>query len=194
MALTSPQASWPADAVDLGSLLQLFYADQPGKLATFEPTDAASMPPPYRQLLDHDEHMTITVEAFHHSPVDVRVHRTLLGSGKYSREIVLVARESGKVVQYGIVRLRTGALQPEVWQEIQAGQTPLGRVLIQHNVFRQVELVALWKVTAGAGLARLLEIAPGTVTYGRTARIFCDGEPAIELLEIVTPVEGEPIV
>jgi hypothetical protein len=61
-------------------------------------------------------------------------------------------------------------------------------VLIQHNVFRQVELIALWKVTAGAELARLLEIAPGTTTYGRTARIFCDGEPAIELLEIVAPV------
>jgi len=188
MALTSPQASWPADAVDLGSLLQLFYADQPGKLATFEPAEASSMQPAYRQLLEHDEHMTITVEAFYNSPVDVRVQRTTLGSGTYSREIVLVARESGKVVQYGIVRLRPAALQPEVWQEIQERQTPLGKVLIQHNVFRQVELVALWKVTAGAELARLLEIAPGAVTYGRTARIFCDGEPAIELLEIVAPV------
>ena len=29
---------------------------------------------------------------------------------------------------------------------------------------------------------------PGQITYGRTAIIHFDGEPAVELLEIVTPV------
>jgi len=29
--------------------------------------------------------------------------------------------------------------------------------------------------------------APGQTTYGRTALIYCNGEPAVELLEIVTP-------
>jgi hypothetical protein len=29
---------------------------------------------------------------------------------------------------------------------------------------------------------------PVQITYGRTAIIHCDGEPAVELLEIVTPV------
>lgn len=230
----SPQAAWPADSVDLTTLLQLFYRERSEELASFEPVDGESLAAPYRRLLDHDEHMTITVEAFHDSPVDVRICRSLhsdacgnpLADGGlrselhgdtprsaqghtqrngqplaadhnrgaaaqaelYSREIVLVAQKSRKVVQYGIVRLRCDLLQPAVWQEIRAGQTPLGRVLIQHNVFRQVELIALWKVTAGPALAKQLGIAPGAITYGRTARIFCDGEPAIELLEIVAPV------
>jgi chorismate-pyruvate lyase len=188
MTPSAPQPAGPADSVDLSTLLQLFYANQPQELATFESVAGSVLPPAYRQLLDHDSHMTIAVEAFHQSPVDVRVQRTLRNQGRYSREIVLVARNSGKVVQYGIVRLRPDQFQRDVWEQIQEGETPLGQVLIQHNVFRQVELIALWKVTAGPALSKMLEVAAGTQTYGRTARIFCDGEPAIELLEIVAPV------
>jgi chorismate-pyruvate lyase len=188
MGSTSPQSAGSADSVDLSALLQLFYPEQPGELASFEAVDGESLAASYRQLLEHDSHMTIAVEEFHDSPVDVQVQRTLQAGGKYSREILLVARGSGKVVQYGIVRLRPDRLQPHVWEEVQQGKTPLGQVLIRNDVFRQVELVALWKVTAGAVLAKLLAIPAGTTTYGRTARIFCDGDPAIELLEIVAPV------
>jgi chorismate-pyruvate lyase len=188
MGSTSPQSAGSAGSIDLDALVQLFYADQPGELASFVAVDGESLTPGYRQLLEHDSHMTIAVEEFHRSPVDVQVQRTLETGGKYSREILLVARDSGKVVQYGIVRLRPDRLQRHVWEEVQQGKAPLGQVLIRNDVFRQVELVALWKVTAGAALAKLLAIPPGTTTYGRTARIFCDGEPAIELLEIVAPV------
>lgn len=178
----------PADAVDLHTLVRLFYGDWPDDLASFASVALESVPPPYRELLDHHSHMTITVESFYGSPVDVTVFRTTTDPQWYGREISLVSRDTGKTVQYGIVRLRPQLLQNEVWQEIEAGKTPLGQVLIRHNVFRQVERVALWKVVAGRSLANRLEVGPGEITYGRTARIFCDGEPAIELLEIVAPV------
>lgn len=178
----------PADAVDLQTLVRLFYDDSPEDLASFESVAAETMPREYRQLLDHHSHMTITVESFYGSSVDVTVFRTATDNQWYGREISLVSQGSGKTVQYGIVRLRPPLLQSGVWQEIEAGKTPLGQVLIRHNVFRQVELVALWKVVAGPSLARRLEVESGAITYGRTARIFCDGEPAIELLEIVAPV------
>jgi hypothetical protein len=34
----------------------------------------------------------------------------------------------------------------------------------------------------------MFDIGPADTTYGRTAVIDCNGEPAVELLEIVTPV------
>ena len=182
-------AHGPVDSVDLQTLLRLFYNDSLDDLASFESVTPDSMPPVYRQLLDHHSHMTITVESYYESPVDVTVFRTTTDPQWYGREISLVSQNSGKTVQYGIVRLRPQLLQSDVWLEIEAGRTPLGQVLISHNVFRQVERVALWKVIAGKSLAILLGIQPGKVTYGRTARIFCDGEPAIELLEIVAPVD-----
>jgi hypothetical protein len=184
----STDSSGPADAVDLHTLVRLFYDDSPYELASFEAVAADTMPTQYRQLLDHHSHMTITVESFYGSSVDVTVFRTTTDPQWYGREISLVTQNGGQTVQYGIVRLRPQLLQSEVWQEIEAGKTPLGQVLIRHNVFRQVELVALWKVVAGPSLAKRLEVEPGALTYGRTARIFCDGEPAIELLEIVAPV------
>jgi len=179
MSSTSTDSAGPADSVDLSTLLRLFYTETGDDLARFTAVDGQSMPSAYRQLLDHHSHMTIAVESFHDSPVDVRVERTDQDPNWYAREILLVSQKSGKVVQYGIVRLRPELLQAEVWAEIEAGQTPLGQVLIRHNVFRQVERVALWKVVAGESLAHLLGINTGDITYGRTARIFCDGEPAI---------------
>jgi hypothetical protein len=40
-------------------------------LGTFEPVAADEMPADYRALLAHDDHMTVTVEAFHKCLVDV---------------------------------------------------------------------------------------------------------------------------
>ena len=59
-------------------------------------------------------------------------------------------------------------------------------MLIQHNVLREVQLVALWKVEPGAELRQLFNKQEGDIVYGRTALIYCNGEPAVELLEIVT--------
>ena len=42
-------------------------------------------------------------------------------------------------------------------------------------------------VTPGPDLCRLLGLAQPQTTYGRTAFIYCDGYPAVELLEIVAP-------
>ena len=60
-------------------------------------------------------------------------------------------------------------------------------MLIEHNVLREVQLASLYRVTPGPELCRLLEVVQSTTTYGRTAFIYCDGYPAVELLEIVAP-------
>ena len=173
--------------VDIESLLGEFYAEGFGELGTFRSRSALDHP--YDALLDHNAHMTVTVESHHEDRVDVFVHRhqrrTDADGDWYTREITLKTRRGGKTVQYGIVRLDVNALAPEVWQPIESRQTPLGRVLIEHNVLREVQLCELWEVRSGPSLARLLEMPQGQTTFGRTALIYCDGKPAIELLEIV---------
>ncbi len=62
-----------------------------------------------------------------------------------------------------------------------------GRILIDRNVLRRVELSELWKVAAGQDLAELFRIEIGSEIWGRTGWIHCNGEPAIELLEVVAP-------
>lgn len=179
--------SQPADRpnVDLGQLLDQFYSSQAGHGELAEFTAVASVPAPYDRLLDHNAHMTVTVEAYLEQLVDVSVHRTDRQANWYAREITLAGTESGKVIQYGIVRLNVDVLAPEVWRRIESQEVPLGRVLIEHNVHREVQLCGLWRVEAGPALAKLLNVQPRQVVYGRTALIYCDGHPTIELLEIV---------
>ena len=182
----------PADyyepSVELVILVALFYQDA-SELGEFERVTADEMPELYRKLLDHSNHMTVTVEAHHGQSVDVRVLRHHLLSDRYEREILLLGHNSQQIVQYGIVRLQPSLLRPDVWQAISGGQSPLGRVLIEHNVLRSVELVELWQVTCGQTLALLLGCPLGARTFGRTALLHCDGQPAIELLEIVQAAE-----
>jgi hypothetical protein len=60
-------------------------------------------------------------------------------------------------------------------------------VLIEHNVLRNVRLLSLWEIQPGPELRNLFGLTGSETCYGRTALIYCDGVPAVELLEIVTP-------
>ena len=172
---------------DLETLVRLFYR-QPEELGSFEEIDSHDLSRDVRMLLAHDNHMTVTVERFHNGPVNVRVLETQLTGNHYARKILLTRASDGAVVQFGIMRLDFSAISPQVRREVESQQIPLGRILIQHNVLTKVHLSKLYTVTPGEDLRRLFAMPAGQVTYGRTAIIHCDGEPAVELLEIVTPV------
>ena len=179
---------------DLDALIAIFYGDggepdsskpERAELGDFEPVSGADLPLQVRGLLDHNHHMTVTQESFHECPVDVQVLQEARTTETYSRRISLSRQRDGAIVQFGIVRIHTELLDPVVRSEIEACQTPLGRVLIAHNVMRQVELHQLYRIKCGSDLAQVFHCPPGTVVYGRTAVIYCDDKPAIELLEIV---------
>lgn len=172
-------------SVDLNTLIELFY-DDPAQLGTFSEQSADALAPDYRRLLAHHCHMTETVESFHNCLVDVHVHRKRHDDSFYAREITLSRQRDDQVVQYGIVRLNSQFLAPQVWQEIASESVPLGRVLIEHQVMREVVLVKLWRIECAQALASFLQVDSGATVFGRTAMIYCNREPAIELLEIVT--------
>lgn len=172
---------------DLQSLVALFY-EQTEQFGVFKAVSAQKTPPPYRDLLHHNHHMTVTVESFHKSKVDVEVLDYRYDGDLYSRRILLKRQDNASVVQHGIVRLNLSVLAERTRKEIESRTIPLGRVLIEHGVLRQVELHNLYEVRCGADLADSFAVDEGTITFGRTALIYCNHEPAVELLEIVSPV------
>lgn len=180
--MNTSQAAFPS----LHELVHLFY-DQVEDLAEFENVANGTLSPPFGSLLDHNHHMTVTLESHHDSPVDVRVLQVENKGGTYCRKILLSRQSDSSVVMYGIVRLHTQYLDPVVRDEIESQKIPLGRVLIEHNVLRRVELGKLWRVTPNVELQRHFKLDSAKVTFGRTAIIHCDDEPAIELVEIVAP-------
>lgn len=177
----------PASALgpDLETLCNLFPPVD--YLAACKVIPPEQVPPPYNALLVHEHHMTVTVEKHHGGLVDVRVLDRRLTGDEYARKILLTLQKSGRVVQFGIARVHLHFCSDEVKAEILAAQTPLGRILIEHNVLRRVEPTAFLRVIPGPAMMSWFELTEPTPTYGRLAIIHCDGQPAIEVLEIVRP-------
>jgi chorismate-pyruvate lyase len=148
---------------------------------------AAALPEPYRLLLAHSEHMTVTMEAFYGKPVEVRVLEADRVGDFYHRRIVLTLEGADRVVQYGLVRIDLSLLPVAVRNAILAQDTPLGRILIEHNVLRRVEPTAFLRIEPGPTLTKALQLAKPTPLYGRTGVIFCDDRPAIAVLEVPAP-------
>jgi chorismate-pyruvate lyase len=170
----------------LDHLASLFYSDL-GELGAFEEVLAEATPEPYRKLLAHHEHMTVAIEQHHGCKVDVEVLRARDDGDYYSRKIVLHRQSDRAPVLFGIPRINLRLLADDVRQEIVGKKSPLGRVLIEHNIMREVQLASLYRVQPGPDLQRLMGIPASATTYGRTAFIYLDGYIAIELLEIVAP-------
>ena len=150
---------------------------------------SATTPEPYKQMLVHEHHMTVTMENYHMCPVNVEVLHEHTDGDIYVRQIILTRSDNHLPVQFGIVRFNLQYVTQTVRNEILKRQIPLGRVLITHNVLRHIDLGAILQVTAGPKLAELLRMEVGGVTYGRLATIFCNRYPAVDLLEISAPLD-----
>lgn len=162
--------------------------DAAGVAPPFEETDPAHMPPLFRKLLAHQDHMTTALETHYERPVELRVLADHQAGDSYSRSILLTLRGTEQVVEFGIARMDLRFNGTAVKAEILQRRRPLGDILIRHDVLRRVE--PMWYVRFANGCPWLDHFGPGAVTeaYGRLAIIHCDHQPAIELLEIVAEV------
>jgi len=188
----------PAGTVERAGCLVRLFCPAVEDFATLTAIAPDTVPAPYRGLLDHTNHMTVVMEQFYGEPPHLQVVARWLpaagGRGDwYAREILLLSA-AGKVWQQGIVRIDLDQIDPATAALIRAARLPLGRVLINAGLLREVQQVGLLKVVPGPHLAALFGGGePGAVpaesraTYGRVAEISLGGVPAVELLEIVAP-------
>jgi hypothetical protein len=165
-------------------LLQAFFGES--SAPHFEGVSAEDVPQPFRQLLVHHNHMTATLEDYYQSPLRVVPYKVHRNGEVYGRKLDLLI-PSNKVVMTGIMLINFGFCGTEVRDEILAETKPLGRVLIEHNIMREVTATAFVRVPAEEPLLARFQLAKPKATYGRFATIVCDGHPAVDLLEIVAP-------
>lgn len=168
--------------------LYALFPDSPDRPDAVE-VPAAEVPEPYRKLLAHTHHMTVTVEQFYQAPVDVKVLACRRSGNEYARKILLtLANESKRVVQFGLVRINLGVCPEAVRAAIVEGKTPLGRVLIQNDMLRRVEPIAFLRIALSAEMAAWFAVPSGAESYGRLGVIYTGERPAVEVLEILAPV------
>lgn len=181
------------------ALVQLFC--KPHDFGAVRSVEPDAVPEPARTLLDHRSHMTVAMERFYGGDVRLRVvarsddgGQLRPNAGWYAREILLET-QAGEIVQHGIVRIDLANLDAATAEAIRDARRPLGRILIEAGMLRNVHGVKLLEITPGRHLRELfrlpgfraVEAAAHAPVYGRVADIQLDGRPAVELLEIVVP-------
>ncbi|MGF1582425.1 MAG: hypothetical protein ACFCD0_24120 [Gemmataceae bacterium] len=170
---------------DIDALFELFRAED--YMPEYQTVPGEEVPEPYNSLLVHEHHMTVTVEKYHGTLVDVRVLAEHQTGDTYSRKILLTRQTDGQVVMFGVVRIHFRYCSEKVRDEILQRKTPLGRILIQNDVLRRIEPTGFFQTNPGPDLMKWFDLATATPAYGRFALIHCDEQPAIELIEIVAP-------
>lgn len=180
----------------IGDLYGLFGRDAPR--ATVVP--ARAVPQPQRNLLAHESHMTVTLEAHHRGPVEVVVLDRVLHDNNYARRILLrraanaggkSGRDGAAVVQFGIMLFNLRFATDEARPCILGENVPLGHILIRHRQLRRISTHSLLEIEPDAEMSRHFGIGESAGetrrVYGRLATIFCDERPAVELLEVLPP-------
>ena len=168
----------------LGELCEPFVDDSDFSPYCVE-VQPVRIPTAERRLLAHREHMTEVLQTHHGQPVAVQVLDYKLEGDHYSRKITLTPGGLDKIVECGIVRLNFSFMPAVVKEEILARKTPLGAVLIKHNILRWIEPLWFVQLPPQSDVMKLFEIKNLKPVWGRLAVIYCNGEPAIELLETV---------
>jgi hypothetical protein len=181
MSDASTTAHLPLTASDLYGL----FGQEPPDL---RPIDPGGVPQPYARLLAHEDHMTVTLERHHGGAVELVVLDQCRADPLYARKILLLERH-GRAVQFGIMQFDFRHCGAGVRDAILGRSTPLGRILIENGVLRRISTHQLLEIVPDDEIRRHFGLSaawPGRV-YGRLATIFCNEEPAVNLLEIVAP-------
>jgi chorismate-pyruvate lyase len=181
------QSREPCSAVRRGHALVALFHEESEDFARLRCVQAGGVAEPYVGLLAHNCHMTVAMERFHGGPVSLQVvAERNVDQGpdgeRYAREILL-SNEKGEIVQYGIVCLDLSPLPAASRQAILGKDQPLGRILIASGLHREVQAVELLEVIPGSAFGGLMQASGAT--FGRVAEIRLDGQPAVELLEVV---------
>ena len=186
------------DGVAQAMALVKLFCESVESFGQFCAVESANVPQPWRQLLDHESHMTVAMEKFYKTTVSLQVVAELKPPATsaadcdwYAREIFLL-HPDGAAIQYGIVRIDLSQVDTATAQAILRAHLPLGRILLEAGLLLQVQHVQLmellpsvyWQALFSATHTHLQTQAR---TFGRVASIRVAGKQAVDLLEIVAP-------
>ena len=150
-----------------------FFYEKLGKeLPDFTFLDGDEVPYRYRSLLVHKNDMTPTLAAFHHSKLDLKVHRHEDSDNMIMRLVSLHAAASEKAVEYGAIAIQLDGMDEEVRNAIVAGEKPLGGLLGEYEVEHSGNPSTYFSVPADDLIADALHQSTGEILYGRCNQLL----------------------
>jgi len=170
--------------------LSKYYRDYGIPMPRVELVQPEAIPEPYRHLLVHEADMTGRLTAFHGEALGLKVIEKHTPCSVLARRVVLYGLETNKKVEFGEIVIYLNRFQSEVRDLIEAGQIPLGGILVEHQVGFFNSPSHYLKIVADDMIARDLAILTGSELYGRkNKQTNYEGEVLSEIVEILPPVE-----
>lgn len=175
-----------AEAIHRLLPFHFFYEKANIDLPDFTFLEGSEVPYPYRSLLVHENDMTPTLAAFHHSKLYLKVHSHESTDEFVMRLVSLHSKASDKAVEYGAIAIQLGGLEPKVRDLVIAGEVPLGAILGEYSVIHRGSPCAYFSVPADVPISAALGQAPGETLYGRCNQLI-DGEGMVfaDIVEIL---------
>lgn len=164
-----------------------FFYEQAGTdLPDFTFLEGNEVPYPYRSLLVHQNDMTPTLAAFHHSRLYLEVQKHESNPDFVMRMVTLHAASSEVPVEFGAIAIQLGGLPDEVQEKVIEGRKPLGGILGEYNVGHRGSPSAYFSVPADELIADSLHQNVGETLYGRCNQLLdADGMVFADIVEIL---------
>jgi len=161
-----------------------FYPDL-SWIGRCEAMEASRLPATARQLLAHANHMTPTLRAHFGRSATLQVLDSHQEGDDYRRRILLTLDEGKSIIEFGIVSMDLGCVDPSTRQAIVDRTAPLGDLLQKEGRMTRVEPKWFVRFPAGGPIVECFGARGKVDAYGRLAIIHLDHKPAVELLEVV---------
>lgn len=163
-----------------------FYEKRRKELPDFTFLEGDEVPYPYRSLLVHQNDMTPTLAAFHHSKLTLHVHEQEANENFVMRLVSLHSANTGIPVEYGAIAIQLGELPEDVRREVIAGEKPLGGILGEYSVEHSGNPSVYFSVPADDLISAALVQEEGENLYGRCNQLIdADGMVFADIVEIL---------
>ena len=174
------------DATSLLKPLADFYTGRALPEVRF--IDAAQMPEACRQLLDHTNDMTSTLQRFHGEEIRVHVLDSRQDDVSYERKVLLVTRDTRRTVEFGAIEILLNPFPIGVQREILRAEMPLGAILQSFHIEYKSKPRAFFEIESDDAMNAALTLPETQTLYGRCNEIRNSaGRILAEIVEILPP-------
>jgi hypothetical protein len=151
--------------------------------------EGARLPWASRQLLDHSNDMTSTLQRFHGEEIRVHVLEYRQDEVRYQREVLLVTRDTRRTVEFGAIEILLELFPVDAQREIFRAEMPLGAILQAFGIEYQSQPRAFLEIESDDVMNAALTLSHTQTLYGRCNEITNkEGQILAGIVEILPPV------
>ena len=163
-----------------------FYEKAGMPLPDFTFLDRSEVPYPYRSMLVHENDMTPTLAAFHHSNLYLEVHEHEDTENYLMRLVTLHTVSDDSPVEFGAIGIHLENLPAGVRDLIVEGKAPLGGILGEYKGVHSGSPTAFFSGPADPMISQSLHQDIGERLYGRCNQLLdSSGMAFADIVEIL---------